>query len=370
MVAPLVSIITPCGPRHTEHVRTAAASVAWQSLAHLCEHIIACDGDAQVAPMPGSVAILPSDGERRGPAHARNRALAAARGLFILPLDADDYLLPGSVANLLREYGRGTHGYIYGDSYTQERDGRFLLRGAPDYVQQTFTDGAGQVFGGMDSFNIHVVTALTPTKHWRAVGGWDERVDAWEDWTGHLRLAIAGVCGHHLPQPILTYRVYEGDRMQRFYRGAPELMERVWGLYRNQEGRITMASCCGGDAGLAAIAAQAAQSVPLAHAAPMVGGLVRVEYIGDDRGAQTWEHPWGVQIRLGNNAIDRYKDVTIEQAEWLREMGIPVRVVPLFDGPEAPTPLPVLQASDVLTPDAAETKALRPRRTTQKLEPA
>jgi hypothetical protein len=351
MGSPLVSIITPCGPRHAEHVRTAAASVAWQSLAPLCEHVIACDGDAQVAPMPGNVTILPSDGERRGPAHTRNRALAAAHGLFVIPLDADDYLLPGSVANLLREYGRGPHGYVYGDSYTQERDGRFMLRPAPDYVQ-----------GHMAHHNIHVVTALTPTKHWRAVGGWDERIDAWEDWTGHLRLAIAGICGYRLPQPVLTYRVYEGDRMQRFYGGAPALMERVWALYRNQEGRITMASCCGGDAGLAAIAAQAATSVPLSHAAPMAGGLVRVEYIGDDRGSQTWEHPWGTHIRLGNNAIDRYKDVTTEQAEWLREMGIPIRVVPIFDGPEAPAPLPVLQASDVLTPDAAETKALRPRR--------
>lgn len=362
MASPLVSIITPCGPRHVEHVRTAAASVQWQSLAPLCEHIIACDGGADVGKLSGCT-VLASDGERRGPAHTRNRALAAARGLFILPLDADDYLLRRAVESLLREYATGHHGYVYGDSYTQERDGRYLLRGAPNYVQQTYTDAAGQISGGMDSFNIHVVTALTPAKHWRAVGGWDERVDAWEDWTGHLRLAIAGVCGYHLPQPVLTYRVYEGDRMVRFYGGAPELMEKVWSLYRNKDGRIEMASCCGGDAALAAIAQQAVAGVALANPAPMGEGLVRVEYIGEDRGSQTWEHPWGTHIRLGNNAIDRYKDVTMEQAEWLREMGIPVRVVPQFDGPEAPAPLtPIMQASDVLTPDAAATKALRPRR--------
>lgn len=365
MVAPLVSIITPCGPRHAEHVRTAAASVAWQSLAHLCEHIIACDGGAAVAPMAGNVTILPSDGERRGPAHTRNRALAQARGLFTLPLDADDYLLPNSVANLLQEYARGGFGYVYGDSYTQERDGRYMLRPAPDYVQRTFTDHAGQRFGGMDAFNIHVVTALTPTYHWRAVGGWDERVDAWEDWTGHLRLAIAGVCGHRLPQPVLTYRVYEGDRMQRFYGGAPELMEKVWELYRNERGEIPMASCCSGDAGLAALAQQALAGASLTDAAPMSGGLVRVEYIGEERGSQNWQDPfdpsWVTPVRLGNNAIDRYKDVPPERAAWLREHGVPIRVVPMFDGPEAPTPLePVLQEQHVLTPDAT-TKAIRPR---------
>lgn len=363
MTQPLVSIITPCGPRHATHVRTAAASVAWQSLAPLCEHIIACDGGAEVAPMAG-VTILPSDGERHGPAWARNRALEQARGLFTLPLDADDYLLKNAVANLLQEYARGSFGYVYGDAYTQERDGSFLLRGAPDYVQRSYTDAIGQRHGGMDAFNIHVVTALTPTRHWRAVGGWDERVDAWEDWTGHLRLAIAGVCGHRLPLPVLTYRVYEGDRMQRFYGGAPEHMEAVWALYRNKEGRIDMASCCGGDGGLAALAQQALAGVSLNEAAPMAGGLVRVEYTGEDRGSQSWKDPfdprWVTPIRLGNNAIDRYKDVEPHQAEWLREHGVPIRIIPLFDGPEAPEPAPILQEQHVLTVDSTA-KALRPR---------
>ncbi|HSN23715.1 MAG TPA: glycosyltransferase family A protein, partial [Methylomicrobium sp.] len=79
MTNPLVSIIIPCGSRHVDHVRLAAASVAWQSLAPLCETVIACDGGADVPNLPGCT-ILRSDGERRGPAHTRNRALAAARG--------------------------------------------------------------------------------------------------------------------------------------------------------------------------------------------------------------------------------------------------------------------------------------------------
>jgi Glycosyl transferase family 2 len=346
-MTPLVSVITPVGPRHAAHARLAAASVQWQSLAHLCETVIACDGEADVAPMDG-VTILRSDGERRGPAHTRNRALAAARGAFILPLDADDYLLPRAVETLLREYARGTHGYVYGDAYTLERDGRFVYRSAPDYIQEH-----------MARYNIHVVTALTPAKHWHAVGGWDERVDAWEDWTGHLRLAIAGVCGHRVPQPVLTYRVYEGDRMTRFYGGSQEHMEAVWKLYRNDQGAIPMSACCGGDGPLVDAAQQAVLAAPLADPAPMAGGLVRVEYIGEDRGAQTWEHPFGTPIRLGNNAIDRFKDVTMEQAEWLKEHNVPIRVVPLFDKPDPPQPMPILTARDALTADQTG-KALRP----------
>ena len=349
-MTPLVSVITPVGPRHANHVRLASASVAWQSLAHLCEHVIACDGGADVAPMEGAT-ILPSDGERRGPAHTRNRALAAAQGQFILPLDADDYLTPRAVETLLREYGRGTFGYVYGDTYTQERDGRYLLRSAPDYVQKD-----------MGRYNIHVVTALTPIKHWRAVGGWDDGVDAWEDWSGHLRLAMAGICGHRIPQPTLVYRVYEGDRMTQFYGGAPELMEKVLVRYRNAQGVIPMASCCGGDLDLAAIAQNAAAGAPLPAAALMADNKVRVEYLGPEKGSQTWEYPdRSNAIRLGNNNIDRYKDVTHDQAQWLRDHGIPIRVVPVFDNPDPPTPKPILAATDVLTPDSAS-KVLRPRR--------
>lgn len=350
MNQPLVSIIIPCGPRHTQHARLAAASVAWQSLAPLCETVIACDGGANVPVLPG-VTILSSDGVRRGPAHTRNRALAAAKGQFILPLDADDYLLPRTVEHLLREYSRGTHGYVYGDCYTVERNGQYMLRSAPDYDQNA-----------VRSYNLHVVTALTPAKHWRAVGGWDEGVDAWEDWSGHLRLAMAGICGYRLPFPIFTYRVYEGERMTAFYGGDPILMEHVKKRYRNERGEIPMASCCGGDSDLSRMAANAVAGAPQPEAAPMSGGKVRVEFLGPERGSITYTPSPGRHIRLGNNAIDRYADVSVEEAEWIRARAN-VRIVPIFDAPDPPKPLePILGIDDVLTDDALEAKAIRPRR--------
>ena len=348
MPNPLVSIIIPVGPRHSDHARLAAASVAWQSLSHLCETVIALDGGATVPALPG-VTILPSSGERRGPAHTRNRALSAARGQFILPLDADDYLLPHAVEHMLRAYSTGKHGYIYGDCYTKEQDDRYLLRSAPDYVQRD-----------MAKYNLHVVTALTPRKHWLAVGGWDEGVDAWEDWTGHLRLAIAGVCGFRLPYPLFVYRVYEGDRMTRFYGGAPEHMEKVWVRYRKQNGEIPMASCCGGDGSLAALAGQSVLGVSDAPAMPMGDNMVRVRYLGDDRGTITWDMGRGRSIRLGNNTMFRFADVTEDEAKWLAERA-PIEVVPRFDDPDAPKPLePIVSADDVLTDDPSG--ALRPRR--------
>lgn len=357
MVAPLVSVIIPAGPRHAEHVRTAAASVQWQSLAHLCETIIVPDGGTDVGKLPGAT-VLPGSADRRGPAWARNRALEAARGEFILPLDADDYLLPHTVEHLLREYSTGRHGYVYGDCYTLEPTGNYMMRSAPDYVQKD-----------MARYNLHVVTALTPRKHWLRVGGWDEGVDAWEDWTGHLRLAIAGVCGYRLPYPIFTYRVYQGDRMTRFYGGAPEHMEKVWIRYKNAQGEIPMASCCGGDGTLAALAAQAVRGLTGSPAAEMENNMIRVQYIGEDKGTVTWEYAPGRAIRLGDNSMFRYADLTQEEYDWLSERA-PIRAVPRFDEPTAPDPLqPIVTPDDVLTDDTGAIKPRRGRPAAQAIRP-
>lgn len=344
-MTPLITVIIPVGPRHVEHCRVAAASTKWQSVGPI-ETIVVGDGDAKIPPMPG-VTVLQGTGERKGPAATRNRGIELAQGRFITFLDADDYLLPRGLEHLLRAYSSGKHGYIYGNAYTLERDGSMPLRSAPDYVQLH-----------MAKYNLHVITTLIPTHIVKAVGGMDEGVDAWEDWAFHIRLARAGICGYRTDQPIFVYRVYEGDRMTRFYGGDPELMEKVRRRYINGEGVIPMAGCCGGDATLAQVAGLAVRNTPAPEAVDIVGGLVRIKYLGDE-GSIPFDFGGGVLIRLGNNASRRYADVTPEQAAWLKER-IPIEIVPKIDPPIAPpAPLPIVQASDVLTPDAL-TQAVRP----------
>ena len=344
MTQPIISVIIPVGPRHSAHCRVAAASARMQSIgSEKIEVVLIPDGGADVPDMPGCT-VIRGDGTRRGPAWARNRGIERANGYFILPLDADDYLQPRGAEHLLRAYSAGIHGYVYGDAFTVEMNGDYVMRGAPDYVQ-----------ADMASYNIHVITALTPAKHWRAVGGYDERVDAWEDWSGHLRLAIAGVCGYRVSQPTLVYRVFEGDRMTRFNKDR-STMEPVWRLYRNAEGIIPMSGCCGGDATLAQIAGRAVEGAPIPPAVAIDGGRVRVKYIGDEKGPIPFDFGGGVLIRIGASPMHRYADVTPEQAQWLGAR-IPVEVVPVADPPALPpAPLPV-----VVRPDAP-IQALRPAR--------
>lgn len=349
-MTPLVSIVIPVGERHAEHCRVAAASAKAQSIGRdKIEVILAADGDAQIAPMPG-VTILPPPGRVTGPAATRNRALELARGTFTTFLDADDYLLPRGLEHLLRAYSSGRHGYVYGNAYTQERDGTYILRGAPDYNQTDFA-----------KYNLHVITTLIPTDTIRSVGGLDEEVDAWEDWALHIRYAQAGICGYRTDQPIFIYRVYEGDRMQRFYGGDPELMAKVRQRYIDKEGVIRMAACCGGDATAAQLAALGIAGAPAPEPVD-IGGLVRVRYMGDSKGTIPFDFGHKV-IRLAATPLHRYADVTAQEAAWLAER-IEISIVPKIDpAMPPPAPLATLQQTDVLTPDAGTSaKALRPRR--------
>jgi hypothetical protein len=344
MTQPIVSVVIPVGPRHVQHCRVAAASALLQSIGRdKIEVIVVADGDALLAPMP-HVTMIPSTGTQRGPAHTRNRGIELATGHFISFLDADDYYQPRGLEHLLRAYATGRYGYIYGNAFTVEQDGGYMLRGAPDYVQKD-----------MACYNIHVITTLIPAHHVRHVGGMDERGDAWEDWRFHLRLAIHGICGYRTDQPIFVYRVFEGDRMTRFNRDR-STMDPVYADYRNEQGVIPMASCCGGDATLAQVAGLAVAGAPTPPAVSIAGGLVRVKYVGEDRNSTPFDFGRGDPIRLGANPMHRYANVTPEQAAWLAER-IPVIVVPEADPAAAPPPpLPV----DVVRPEKP-VQALRPR---------
>ena len=358
MVTPIVSIIIPVGPRHVQHCRVAAASALLQSIGRdKVEVIVVADGDTRVAPMPHVTVLPPESMQPAGPAHTRNRGIERATGHFITFLDADDYLQPRGLEHLLRAYATGRYGYIYGNAFTVEQDGSYMLRGAPDYVQKD-----------MANYNIHVITTLIPTHIVKKIGGMDERVDAWEDWAFHLRLAIAGVCGYRTDQPIFVYRVFEGDRMTVFNKDR-STMEPVWKLYRNEQGVIEMAACCGGDATLAQFAGLAIEGAPASPAVSVGNNMVRVKYVGEDKNSTPFDFGRGEPIRLGANAMHRYANVSVEQAAWLAAR-IPIIIVPEAD-PAAPPPPPLpVVVRPAETQDIASVQALRPRgqRATQVLE--
>jgi glycosyltransferase involved in cell wall biosynthesis len=129
---PLVSVITPCY-NHGHYLPSMLEGISAQDYPAI-EIIIVDDGSddpetlerlAQLGREDSARVIRQS---RAGPSAARNRAICAARGRYILPVDADNVLLPGAVQALVEQLQLAGErvGYIYPTvQYFGNRDYQF-----------------------------------------------------------------------------------------------------------------------------------------------------------------------------------------------------------------------------------------------------
>jgi len=304
MNTPLVSIVIPCGPGHERYVGEALASCQWQTFTSW-EAIVVNDRPRRLGRYADPrVRVIETGGGRRA-AGARNDGITAARGLFTLQLDADDYLLPSALSVLLTASAQHDRAYTYGHHYGTRPDGQPVA----DALGRPIVNGYGVRYDEWDysQANLHAVSALVPTWCWRQVGGFDEAVPAWDDWSGFLRLRMAGFCGAEVKQPVFVYRIHLSQQHHADNAGGAALQEAVRVRYRGADGRITCMSCgCGGGAATAKQVAQAAFLGGHIPPLPKGDGSVRVlEYIGPGAGSQTFRVN-GRSYRVGNNATTRY----------------------------------------------------------------
>lgn len=133
-----------------------------------------------------------------GAGAARNVAAHAATGEYLLPLDADDTLLPDSI-DLLLEHADPKVA-VYGDvEYIGDKIGTHKL---PEYDLNNLLRLSGTT----------PVTMLYAKSAWQKTGGYDETLTALEDVDFALRLATHGIYGYHIPQVTLRYRKHAGSR--------------------------------------------------------------------------------------------------------------------------------------------------------------
>jgi glycosyltransferase involved in cell wall biosynthesis len=198
----LVSIIIPCY-NQGRFLPEAVASVVAQSYPHR-ELIIVDDGstddtaaiaEQQIAAHAGHAIRLIRQ-PNSGLSASRNAGIAAARGPYILPLDADDALEPEMLAATVAVLdAQPAVGFVYTD---------VLMVG----VETTRWSGGEYSLTKLLFDCPSVPMTLFRKAGWEAVGGFQGNLhpQGYEDWDFWLSLAQAGWLGYHVPQPLVRYR--------------------------------------------------------------------------------------------------------------------------------------------------------------------
>ena len=197
--APRVSVVIPVY-NAGDYLAEALASVARQTWRDF-EVVVVDDGstDARTLAILEAAAREPGTTvhrtPNRGPALARNFAIERARGAYILPLDADDWLAPEFLARTvpLLDADRDL-----GVAFTWVG-----LVGGHHGVWQT---GGFTLVELLSRCTIHV-SSLYRRELWADVGGYDPRfVESCEDWDLWLGAAKRGWTGRGVPEVLVYYR--------------------------------------------------------------------------------------------------------------------------------------------------------------------
>jgi glycosyltransferase involved in cell wall biosynthesis len=297
-----ISVIIPVGPGHTKYVVDAVDSLVAQDYRNW-ECIVVNDSGTPLPWIHPFVRVIDA-GNGSGPAHARNVGIEMARAKLVIPLDADDYLQPSALKELYNAWNK-VGGYVYSDWVIQETG---EIKESEDYDPQRLL-----------AHLPHAVTAIYPKEAWKKVGGFDEKLNAWEDWDFVLGLCDKGYCGSRLPVPLVQYRIHAGNRREELYAQRTTLIENIrtkWTKYFTGGAPMPCGSCGGKSVPLTAQQTQQFNAM-----APSNNGgenLVLLEYIGRESGPMMFRgQVTGAQYRFGLDPSHRLKYVHKDDAEHL-----------------------------------------------------
>lgn len=146
-------------------------------------------------------ALLVSNRANSGLGLTRNVGFALAASEFVLPVDADNLLLPECAAHCLAALRES------GAAYAYPRLERF--GGQTDVFGTEPYDPARLVAG-----NYIDAQAMISRAAWSTVGGYDHVRFGWEDYDFWCRLAERGLFGTNVPERLGLYRVHEASMLR------------------------------------------------------------------------------------------------------------------------------------------------------------
>jgi glycosyltransferase involved in cell wall biosynthesis len=270
---PLVSVIIPVGPGHGAHLPTALHSLLAQTFWNF-EVIVVNDSGEKLPLAPHPFVRVSDTGPRAGAGAARNTGLALARAPLCFFLDADDYILPRTLEQMIKRYAHGDAGYVYSGW-------QFIRKGqAPEkLIAGEWTQDA---WASYESRGLHGVSVLMATEDAMKIGGFDQTMSGFEDWEFFVRCTIAGLCGACVPEALLAYRLDTGQRREHAAQKRDEVVAYLRAHHGDYiEGRTAMSACCGGN-----LTASEQAAKELASAKALLpfeidsDGAVLMEYVG------------------------------------------------------------------------------------------
>lgn len=192
----LVSVVIPCYNSGKTIAQTLSSVKAqtWQNI----EVVVVDDGSDDpltVELLAGLRGITLLQQPNRGLPAARNAGFNAAKGIYVLPLDADDWLDSVAITRMVEAIRMPPYpSYVYCDCALEgERSG--VLSAEFNYFEQL-------------SLNLVPYSILIPKKLWIEAGGYDETMrEGYEDWEFNIKLGTLGLYGQRVPIPLFHYRI-------------------------------------------------------------------------------------------------------------------------------------------------------------------
>jgi glycosyltransferase involved in cell wall biosynthesis len=224
MASPTVTVVIPCYNQAC-FLPDAVAGVMGQTHADW-ELVIVDDGSADETATVARQLMDRNPGHEirlvrqanAGLANARNVGISAARGRYILPLDADDTLDPSFLDVTTAFLDENPHiGIVYTD---------IRHFGAADEI---WPCGEFSLDVEKDDNRIPYC-ALFRREVWASTGGYVTGIDAYADWHFWLKCLLLGWRGERIPQPLFLYRKRGASMLSEANLRREELTHRMRSL--------------------------------------------------------------------------------------------------------------------------------------------
>jgi glycosyltransferase involved in cell wall biosynthesis len=145
----------------------------------------------QLAELAGPLRII--RGDYRNAAASRNAGAAVARGVYLGFLDSDDLMLPGKTSCLVDALDADAHAALaHGTTNVIGENGE-PLPAETEAQRRAFAraERRGTSYPALAAFcAMFTSAALVRKAAFEAIGGYDESLDAYEDWDLYLRLSL------------------------------------------------------------------------------------------------------------------------------------------------------------------------------------